>query len=624
MALQLVNESEEDEYHSLSPHEQSQLGSTTSEAQLDGISEETQSPVYPIPSMQGAFEESILESAADEVEEEDDAQGHDAEWRRQELLGRKKYDDSWKSRWRQTSTARYHPLLKLMAQIIFGMHLLLQQQAKSNEEVVRILQTHVNEVDTFLEKTAEDFDLAIADIEERIKHLRLPMTHLDVFKVMLDDLDFRTQLIDGNAKIERIVERTAKAMSAALRDTGEGVRATTGLSNYLQTTASQWNVSKPEIATVFTAMRGNEQGWMKYLQDLQTKGKALGKSLALLGSVIHEMSKLAASADARHRYGSISSHRTNSGSSDLHSRLSHDRHVRADSRLDKPLPVAPVVAKSTQQETSRQPVTKLGDRPERAQQPQSLTPTSFSYKFSKEYEEPVRPKTANNERKTSRTGSTGNPELDEYLSKGGPLRSNPPDRVPGAPQIKPDDGKRPSQAATAFLNAQPGHRPKSQITTLLMSHSDDASSRPNSKGVDKAMSTRTAFVRSFSKRMESGRPSSRDTPNASPAKLTLSPMHEAAGSQSGAPLDSLEETARPKSRGGTLNLFPRSATTPLSATESIDSARHGTNGSISKGSIDHYGSSSRATSIRSKATLRSRSLRNIFDRKSKNVNAPVQ
>nr|POE90376.1 hypothetical protein CFP56_71101 [Quercus suber] len=655
MALQLVNESEEDEYHSLSPHEQSQMGSSTEEAHLDDISEELQSPVHIIASMQGAFEESIVESAADDIGEEEDARDHDAEWRRQELLGHKRYDDSWKSRWRQTSAAKHHPLSKLMAQIIFGMHLLLQQQAKSNEEVVRILQTHVNEVDTFLEKTAEDFDLAIADIEERIKHLRLPMTHLDVFKVMLDDTAFRTQLIDGNAKIERIVERTARAMSAALGDTGEGVRANTDLSQYLETTATQWNASKAEITTVFTAMRGNEQGWMKYLRDLQTKGKALGKSLALLGSVINEMSKLAAAADARHRYGDGSSRHV--GSSDLQSKFSRDTHVRTDSRLDKPLPVAPSVTVPTGQNLPKQRVPNSPDHFERPRQ-QPMTPTSFSYKLPKDYDEPVRPQTANNERKVSRTGSTtGNPELDEYLSKSGPLRSNPPDgilrsiqpsksgslrsnppdRVLPATMPKSERAKGPSQAATDFLNAQTVPRPKSQVTTLLMSRGNDSSSRPSSKGMDKAMSVRSvsttkrasslgnSFARSLSRRMESSRPSSRDTSNASDAtKLKLSTMHEATESQNSAPLDDPEQAQRPKSRGGPLNFFSRSASTALTASESAESFRRGADGSMSKSSADQYGSSSRATSIRSKATMRSIGLRNIFSRKSKIGNVSTQ
>ncbi|KAK0887961.1 hypothetical protein LTR02_016741, partial [Friedmanniomyces endolithicus] len=240
MALANVSESDE-EYHSLSAHELDHGDDRDAESVAEP-------PVHPMPSLQGAFEESIMESTE---EDESSLSGQlDAETRRQKLLEARQYDDSWTTRWKQKPGARHHPLLKLMAQIVFGMHLLQQGQAKSDEAVVKILQTHVNEVDTFLERTSEDFDLAIADIEERIRHLKLPMEHLEVFNAMLDDKKFRTQLLNGNDNIEKIIDRTAKAMNAALMDVRKGLQAAHELGKYLDSIKESWPRESNGIAEV--------------------------------------------------------------------------------------------------------------------------------------------------------------------------------------------------------------------------------------------------------------------------------------------------------------------------------------------------------------------------------------
>ncbi|TKA43619.1 hypothetical protein B0A54_05402 [Friedmanniomyces endolithicus] len=289
MALANVSESDE-EYHSLSAHELDHGDDRDAESVAEP-------PVHPMPSLQGAFEESIMEST--EGDESSLSGQSDAEARRQKLLEARQYDDSWTTRWKQKPGARHHPLLKLMAQIVFGMHLLQQGQAKSDEAVVRILQTHVNEVDTFLERASEDFDLAITDIEERIRHLKLPMEHLEVFKAMLGDKTFRTQLLNGNDNIEKIIDRTAKAMNAALMDVRKGLQAAHELGKYLDSIKESWPRESNGIAEVLGAMRGNEQGWRKYMKDLQAKGIRLGNHLVQLGTVIGEMSKLAAAASRR-------------------------------------------------------------------------------------------------------------------------------------------------------------------------------------------------------------------------------------------------------------------------------------------------------------------------------------
>ena len=258
-------------------------------------------PTHPIPALQHAFEESIIEAAEDvQYETTPTSATHpSAESRRRELLEQYTYDDSWYTRWGQKPTATCHPLTKLVAQIIFGMHLLASHQAKSDAEVVKILQAHVNDIDAFLEKTTDDFDLAITDIEERRVLLQLPMTHLDVFDIMLEDRSFRTQLVNGNEKIEGIIARSAKAMNASLFDVQEGIDVTRQLATYLDSVGPDWPRDYNELPAIYTAMRGNQQGWLNCFQDLQIKGNTLGVVLVQLGTTVADMSRLAAAASRR-------------------------------------------------------------------------------------------------------------------------------------------------------------------------------------------------------------------------------------------------------------------------------------------------------------------------------------
>lgn len=256
-------------------------------------------PLHPIASMQGAFEESIIEAEDAEVEKEKLERPGGAKARRQRVLDEDDYNESYNAQWRKKPSAKYHPLWKLVAQISFGVHLLNQQLAKSDEEVSRILKTHVQEVDHFLEKTTEDFDLALVDIQERISHLKLPLEHVNIFDIMLDDRQFRTSIIEGNEKIEKIVERTARAMNDSLVDVEKGMEATVELSRYLERIGPHWADGDEELMGIYMAMCGNSEGWLDCLQTLQTKGNELGVALVQLGSILNEMTKRAGVASRR-------------------------------------------------------------------------------------------------------------------------------------------------------------------------------------------------------------------------------------------------------------------------------------------------------------------------------------
>lgn len=425
-----LNESDDDEYHSLASPTHEDVGDTAGEDDGESTSEP---PVHPIPSMQAAFEESIQEATTADGADDGSA-STSAESRRRQLLENHRYDDSWKIRLKQRPGAQYHPLLKLIAQIVFGLHLLQQEQAKSNEEVVKILQTHVDEVDGFLERTSDDFDLANTDIEERIRHLKLPMQHLEVFDNMLDDKSFRTQLLDGNDKIERIIDRTAKAMNAALMDIQRGLHATQELGKYLDSVKDQWPNHDKAIVNVYVAMRGNEQGWLQYLKNLQIKGTTLGNALVQLGTVIGEMAKLAAAASRRNRPtsppGSSKSMPTSSAPRSKFSRGGAEAPPvpSVGSRklsLNKALPREPdAVDGAAQVAIPKFHPVPSAQRYERPRQ----TPPSPHRRTATEPTTP-RPKTAGEPRDPmySRMDTS---QLTEFLQVSGPLRSNPPDRHP--------------------------------------------------------------------------------------------------------------------------------------------------------------------------------------------------
>jgi hypothetical protein len=182
-----------------------------------------------------------------------------------------------------------------MAQISFGIYLLLNGMAKNDEQVLSILQCHVDEVDAFLETTLEDFDLAIKDIEERLKLLKMPLENIHIFDAMLEDRQFRFQIVTGNERIEHIIHRTASAMKDALKDVQQGIDATKEFAIYLAEEQEEpdWKMSRPDMQKVYDAMKGNAEGWYKAYVALQTKGNHLGEILVQLGSIVAEMDKRA-------------------------------------------------------------------------------------------------------------------------------------------------------------------------------------------------------------------------------------------------------------------------------------------------------------------------------------------
>ena len=258
-------------------------------------------PLHPVDCMQGAFEESMIETTNEMGSESSKVYSEkiDSATRRRILLEQAENEETHAARWRQKPGQRFHPLWKLVAQIAFGIHLLDKQLAKSAEAVTKILQGHVDEIDGFLERTTEDFDLAINDINERLRYLRLPLSHGDVFDSMLDDREFRIQIVDGNEKIEHIISRTAAGMNDALRDVGQGLAATKELARYVLTLDEGGEKHSLDLVGVFAAMKGNSEGWYRCFMSLQSKGDSLRAGLVELGNIVGELQKRAGIASRK-------------------------------------------------------------------------------------------------------------------------------------------------------------------------------------------------------------------------------------------------------------------------------------------------------------------------------------
>jgi hypothetical protein len=268
---------------------------STAQGDITAVSA-TAPPIHPVPQLQGPFEESILESMNDRNDRQEKV---DSITRRKQLLERERYERTCAGRWKQRPGEKFHPLWKLVAQISFGMHLLAHGLAKSNEEVMRILQTHVDEIDSFLEYTTEDFELGHKDIQDRIRLLRVPLENVKIFDNMLEDREFRLSIVDGNEKIEHIIGRTSRAMNDALKDVQKGINATKGLEKYLAEMNMGWEEKSEETEAVYLAMMSNVEGWNIAFLDLQMKGNSLGVALVQLGGIVSEISKRAGIASRR-------------------------------------------------------------------------------------------------------------------------------------------------------------------------------------------------------------------------------------------------------------------------------------------------------------------------------------
>ncbi|KAJ9498834.1 hypothetical protein H2202_005511 [Exophiala xenobiotica] len=352
-------------------------------------------PTHPVPQLQKPFEESMVESVDDQTDQDVPM---DAMTRRTILLEAPIYERVIAGRWRQKRGEKYHPLWKLVAQMSFGMHLLAEGMAISEEEVMRILQSHVDDIDGFLERTTEDFELAQSDIHERIRCLKLPLAHGEVFDRMLEDRAFRASILDGNEKIDHVVSRTKRAAKDALKDVQKGFDATNVLEKYLSKLNSTWRRASPEHEAVLVAMLGNAEGWRRAFLELHLQGNKLAGSLKKLAEVVAEMQRRAAAVSRKlaartQKQRHISSQKSNHVPSQMGS-IVHQ----------KPLPTEPGREHKSKHSSHSTPLTGLSSRPDSGHK------SSQGFTSHSSAGHPTRPSTA------SKTFATSEPKQQSLSS----------------------------------------------------------------------------------------------------------------------------------------------------------------------------------------------------------------
>lgn len=259
-------------------------------------------PLHPIPSMQEAFAESLEEATKPDLGPKPRLRDQNPKQRREQLLDQDRSQGPPNRVWRFRPGQRCHELRKLVAQISFGVELLIKGMANSNAQVLSILQGHIDEVDEFLEAAMEDVHEATTDLKQRLDFLKVPLQNMDVFEQMLENRKFRLQIVEGNVKIEHILARTSTAHTQTIRDVSEGLWGVKQFSKYLQDNEhGSWRLNRPDVVDVFEAMKGNTEGWHSAFTALESNSTLLSGLLVQLSSLVGDIDKKAGEVSRRTR-----------------------------------------------------------------------------------------------------------------------------------------------------------------------------------------------------------------------------------------------------------------------------------------------------------------------------------
>lgn len=277
------------------------------EVDVDEIEHESDStppppaiPTHPIPALQDAFAESLNEVMSGVEVEKPKLRARDAQGRREAVLAQGKDEPALDATWRLRPGQTQHELGKLIAQISFGVYLMLNGMANDNTQVVNILQGHIDEVDEFLEVTIEDLEEVEADLKKRIDHLMLPMSNATVFEQLLEDRKFRTEILEGNEKIEHILARTNVSMKQWDDDIEAGLQTSNIFINWLNEHAEgTWRSGLPDVTDIFDAMSGNAEGWLIAFEKISDSAQDINSLIIRLMNIISEMEKKAGEASRR-------------------------------------------------------------------------------------------------------------------------------------------------------------------------------------------------------------------------------------------------------------------------------------------------------------------------------------
>ena len=246
-------------------------------------------PTHPVAAMQLAFAESLDEvtkGGTDKPRLKD----LDARARRERLLDQDKDDEPFDARWRYRPGQTQHEVLKLVSQITFGVYLLLNGMANDTSQVITILQGHIDEVDEFLEVTLEDLTQASNDLDDRIDYLKLPMSNMKVFEEMLQDRNYRAEILEGNEKIDQVLGRMKVVMKQWEDDVEAGLQGAAAFNEWLNLVRTgSWRQAQPELVDIFDAMKGNAEGWLNAFDEMESKTQHMNALVAALMTIVAEM-----------------------------------------------------------------------------------------------------------------------------------------------------------------------------------------------------------------------------------------------------------------------------------------------------------------------------------------------
>lgn len=253
-------------------------------------------PVHPLPSMQAAFEESMLDATGENDHIPYETPNLDSKQRAQLLRENIEASDlewncTYNCHWRNFPKGRYHLILKTVSQIAFGVHLLHQHLEKSVSDVADILLKHVNELDSFLQRANEDIEGSLKDMLFRRKCLKVPMEHVRTFDLLLEDPEYRRQLLDGNVVIERTIQRMSELLNDHIVDISTFRSANSQLDSYLRSIGDAWTKDNEDTERIYSAMCGNTAGWGQFLQSLIEKADKLGVILVQVSTYCKEIQK---------------------------------------------------------------------------------------------------------------------------------------------------------------------------------------------------------------------------------------------------------------------------------------------------------------------------------------------
>ncbi|KAF1844008.1 uncharacterized protein K460DRAFT_397184 [Cucurbitaria berberidis CBS 394.84] len=296
-------------------------------------------PIHPLPSMQAPFEESMLDATGETghvpfVNPKKSVKTRQLLLCRDEGAAEPSWNFTYNCHWRNNPKGKFHPLVKTVTQIVFGLHLLHQHLEKSVADVADILLKHVNELDSFLQRANEDLESSLKDMLFRHKCLKVPMEHVNEFDRLLEDRAYRAQLLDGNVVIERTIGRMSEMLNDYLIDINTFQEANQKLDLYLLDIGDAWAYHNEDVGRIYSAMCGNTGGWSQFLQSLVAKAEKLGVVLVQVSSYCNEIEKRCGAASRRSMIATRTSSRNSSNSRD------NGRGFRNVAN-NKPLPTTP-------------------------------------------------------------------------------------------------------------------------------------------------------------------------------------------------------------------------------------------------------------------------------------------